>query len=80
MEKENFRADFNEVVRQIEDSEKNVDKVLKAGRLERHEKEPMSLERLTLILNYTVGTIAMVLGFGIIYLIIYLWVDRKERE
>lgn len=64
-------ADFNEVVRQIEDSEKNVDKVLKAGRLERHEKEPMSLERLTLILNYTVGTIAMVLGFGIIYLIIY---------
>ena len=64
-------ADFNEVVRQIEDSEKNVDRVLKAGRLERHEKEPMSLERLTLILNYTVGTIAMVLGFGIIYLIIY---------
>ena len=64
-------ADFNEVVQQIEDSEKNVDKVLKAGRLERHEKEPMSLERLTLILNYTVGTIAMVLGFGIIYLIIY---------
>ena len=64
-------ADFNEVVRQIEDSEKNVDKVLKAGRLERHEKEPMSLERLTLILNYTVGTIAMVLGFGIIYLIVY---------
>lgn len=71
MGKENFMADFNEVVRQIEDSEKNVDKVLKAGRLERHEKEPMSLERLTLILNYTVGTIAMVLGFGIIYLIIY---------
>ncbi len=71
MGKENFMADFNEVVRQIEDSEKNVDKVLKAGRLERHEKEPMSLERLTLILNYTVGTIAMVLVFGIIYLIIY---------
>ena len=80
MGKENFMADFNEVVRQIDDSEKNVDKVLKAGRLERHEKKPMSLEQLTLILNYTVGTIAMVLGFGIIYLIIYLWVDRKERE
>lgn len=73
-------ADFNEVVRQIEDSEKNVDKVLKAGRLERHEKEPMSLERLTLILNYTVGTIAMVLGFGIIYLIIYFMGRQKGTE
>lgn len=64
-------AEFNEVVKQIEKSEENVDKVLKAGRLERHERQPMTMEKLTLILNYTVGTIAMVLGFGILYLIIY---------
>ncbi len=65
-------ADFNEVVQQIEDSEKNVDKVLKAGRLERHEKQPMSKEMLEMILNYIVGTLAMVLGFGLAFLIVWL--------
>lgn len=32
----------NEVVKDIDESEKNVDKVLKAGRLERHEKAPIA--------------------------------------
>lgn len=63
--------EFKEAVKQIEKSEKNVDKVLKAGRLERHEKTPMSMERLAMILNYTVGTIAMLFGFGALYMIIY---------
>lgn len=65
-------ADFNEVVQQIEDSEKNVDKVLKAGRLERHEKQPISKEMLAMILNYVVGTLAMILGFGLAFLIVWL--------
>lgn len=63
---------FDEAVKQIEQSEKDVDRVLKAGRLERHEKEPMSTERLTLILNYVVGTIAMILGFGVVYMFMYM--------
>lgn len=63
--------EFKEVVKQIEQSEENVDKVLKAGRLERHEKAPMSKERLAMCLNYAVGTLAMVLGFGALYMVIY---------
>ena len=63
--------DYKEVVKIIEDSEKRVDEILNAARLNRHEKEPMSKERLTLILNYLVGTIAMLFGFGALYMIIY---------
>lgn len=63
--------DYKEVVKMIEDSEKRVDEVLKAAKLERHERQPMSMERLTLILNYVVGIIAMLFGFGALYMIIY---------
>ena len=63
--------DYKAVVKMIEDSEKRVDEVLKAAKLERHERQPMSMERLTLILNYVVGTLALLLGFGALYMIIY---------
>lgn len=56
--------EFKEVVKQIEQSEENVDKVLKAGRLERHEKAPMSMERLAMCLNYAMGAMAMIMGFA----------------
>lgn len=62
---------LEEVVQDIDQSEKNVDKVLKAGRLERHEKAPMSKDMLAMILNYVVGTLAMVLGFAALFMIIY---------
>ena len=64
--------EYKEVVQMIEDSEKRVDEVLKAAKLERHERQPMSKEMLAMILNYIVGTIAMLLGFGVAYMIIYL--------
>lgn len=64
-------SSFENVVKQIEESEKNVDKVLKAGRLERHERAQMSNSRLTLILNYAMYMIAMLLGFGLAYMIVY---------
>ncbi len=63
--------EYEEVVKMIQDSEKRVDEVLKAARLERHEKAPMSMKKLTTILNYAVGTIAMMFGFGALYMIIY---------
>lgn len=65
-------ADFEDVVKTIEESEKRVDEVLKAAKLERHERQPMGMERLTLILNYLMGGVAMVLGFAILFFIIYL--------
>ena len=36
--------EYKEVVKMIEDSEKRVDEVLKAAKLERHERQPMSME------------------------------------
>lgn len=63
--------EFKEAVKQIERSEKNVDKVLKAGRLERHEKAPMSDARLVILLNYATGILAMMMGFAALYMIIY---------
>lgn len=63
---------YEEVVKMIEDSEKRVDEILKAAKLERHEKQPMSKEMLAMVLNYVVGTLAMILGFGLVFLIIWL--------
>lgn len=63
--------EYKEVVKMIEDSEKRVDEVLKAAKLERHERQPMSKEMLAMLLNYAVGTIAMIFGFVALYMIIY---------
>lgn len=62
---------YEEVVKMIEDSEKRVDEILKSAKLKRHEKEPMSKEVLAMLLNYAVWTVAMLFGFGLLYMIIY---------
>lgn len=63
--------EYKEVVKMIEDSEKRVDEVLKAAKLERHERQPMSRDMLAMVLNYIVGTLAMIMGFAAFYMIIY---------
>lgn len=63
---------YEEVVKMIKESEARVDEVLKAAKLERHEKQPMSKEMLAMVLNYIVGTLAMILGFGLAFLIVWL--------
>lgn len=63
--------EYKEVVKLIEDSEKRVDEVLKAARLERHERQPMSKDMLAMVLNYVVGALAMIMGFAALYMIIY---------
>jgi hypothetical protein len=62
---------FEEVVKMIEESNKKVDEVLKAAKLQRTPKQPMSQERLTMILNYVVGIVAIFLGFIIILVLMY---------
>lgn len=62
---------YEEVVKMIEESTKKVDEVLKAAKLQRHEKQPMSNERLTIILNYLMGGMAMTFGFIAVVMIIY---------
>mgnify|MGYP006876754522 CR=1 FL=1 len=63
--------EYKEVVRLIEESEKRVDEVLKAARLERHERPPMSKDKLEMILNYIVGILALLLGAAAVFMIIY---------
>lgn len=62
---------YEEVVKMIEESTKKVDEVLKAAKLQRHERQPMSNERLTIILNYLMGAMAMTFGFIAVIMIIY---------
>lgn len=47
-----------------------MDRVLKAARLERRERAPMDFERLKFILYFVAGMTAMILGFGVMFLII----------
>lgn len=63
--------DWNEVVKMIEESNRKVDEVLKAAKLQRHERKPMSLEKITPILNYVMGGMAMTFGFIAAVSIIY---------
>lgn len=63
--------DWNEVVKMIEESNRKVDEVLKAAKLQRHERQPMSDKRLELILGYVMGGMAMTFGFIAVVLIIY---------
>lgn len=63
---------YEEVVKMIKEREARVDEVLKAAKLERHEKQPMTKEMLAKILNYIVGTLAMLLGFGLLFWIVWL--------
>ena len=63
---------YEEVVKMIKEREARVDEVLKAAKLERHEKQPMTKEMLAVILNYIVGTLAMLMGFGLLFWIVWL--------
>lgn len=63
--------EYKEVVKMIEDSEKRVDEVLKAARLDRNERQPMSYEQYKFTLYFIAGMVAMIGGFVAAYMIIY---------
>lgn len=63
--------DYKEVVKMIEDSERRVDEILKAARLERHDRQPMDYERYKFTLYFIAGMVAMVMGFAAAFMIIY---------
>lgn len=64
--------DYKEVVKMIEDSEKRVDEVLKAARLERHEKQPMSMDRLKFLVESGLIALGMILIFVFFFMLFYL--------
>ena len=59
---------FKEVIHTIEGAERDKDKFCKAARIER---QPMSDARVVTLLNYAVGTLAMIMGFAALYMVIY---------
>lgn len=63
--------DFKDVVKMVEDSEKRVDEMLRAARLDRHERQPMDYERYKFTLYFVAGMVAMVMGFAAAFMIIY---------
>ena len=64
--------EYKEVVKMIEESEKRVDEVLKAARLERHEKVPMSMERLKFLVESGLLALGMILIFAFFFMLFYL--------
>lgn len=62
---------YDEVVKMIKESNEKVDEVLKAARLERHERQPMSYERYKFTLYFIAGMIAMIMGFVAACMVIY---------
>lgn len=64
--------EFKEEVKQMKRSEKNVDKVLKAARLERHEKAPMDMERLKFLVESGLLALGMILVFAFFFMMFYM--------
>lgn len=59
--------EYKEVIKMIEESEKRVDEILKAARLERNEKPPMSDKRFEMVIGL-IGNV--LLGSGILIAIL----------
>ncbi len=64
--------EYKEVVKMIEDSEKRVDEVLKAARLERHEKQPISMDRLKFLVESGLIALGMIFIFVFFFTLFYL--------
>ncbi len=63
---------LDDFIKRIETIEKDVDRVLKAARLERHEKVPMSMERLKFLVEAGLMALGMVLIFAFFFMLFYL--------
>lgn len=63
---------YEEVVKMIKESEQRVDEVLKAARLDRHEKVPMSMERLKFLVKSGLMALGMILIFAFFFTLFYL--------
>lgn len=64
---------FDGVIKTMEETESDKDRFLKAARLERHEIDRRyEMERLVVILNYLVGSVAMIGGFAVVFFFLYM--------
>lgn len=63
--------ELNDFIKHLENNEKDVDRILKAARLDRHNKEPMSDKRLEVLLGCGLVALSTVLVFGLFFAAIY---------
>lgn len=63
--------EFEEVVQMVKDSNEKVDELLKAAKLQRHERKPMSREVLEMLLGYILGGLAMTFAFVVFMTFMY---------
>lgn len=68
---------FKEVVKSIDHAERDVDKVLKAARLDRHESR-MTDQRLEMILNYVMGIVLVMCCSGLFAF--WFWIMANARR
>ena len=64
--------ELEEFIKRLESTEKDVDRILKAARLERQPREPMSTERFRMILETGLAALGMILMFGFFITLFYL--------
>lgn len=68
---------FKEVVKSIDHAERDVDKVLKAARLDRHERH-MTDQRLEMILNYVMGIVFTLCGSGLFGMMFWIMANARR--
>lgn len=64
--------EYAEVVKMIEESEKRVDEILKAARLARCPREPMSKDKLEMVLDHVLMLAGILAVSGMIFSFFYL--------
>ncbi len=64
--------EYAEVVKMIEESEKRVDEVLEAAKLTRCPREPMSKDKLEVILDHALMLVGILAVSGMIFTFFYL--------
>lgn len=63
--------EYSEVVKMIEESEKRVDEVLKAARLTRCPREPMSKDKLEMVLDHALMLVGIMIGGALLFSFFY---------
>ncbi len=63
---------YEEVLKMIKESEQRVDEVLKAARLDRHTKTPMSMDRFKFLVESSLMAFGMFLIFAFFFTLFYL--------
>lgn len=63
--------ELEDFIERLENTEKDVDRILKAARLGRCPKEPMSKDKLEMVLNHVTLMVGILIGGGLMFSFFY---------